>query len=90
MALIAWKYVKAGYVFVLQDVRGKGHSEGHYAAFANDIEDGYDTVEWAAKQPWCNGKIGMTGGSAMGITANMAAIAARRIWPPMSSSRRAT
>jgi dipeptidyl aminopeptidase/acylaminoacyl peptidase len=68
MAVLAGRYVKAGYVFVMQDVRGKGHSEGHYAAFTNDIDDGYDTVEWIARQPWCNGKIGMTGGSAMGIT----------------------
>src|SRR5471030_1531881 len=70
------RYVKAGYVFVLQDVRGKGHSEGRYAAFTTDIDDGYDAVEWIAKQPWSNGKIGMTGGSAMGITTNMAAISA--------------
>lgn len=76
MSFVATRYVKAGYVFVMQDVRGKGHSEGHYIAFANDIDDGYDTVEWIAKQPWSNGAIGMTGGSAMGITTNMAAIAA--------------
>ncbi len=76
MAFLAGRYVKVGYAFVMQDVRGKGHSEGHYIAFANDIDDGYDTIEWVARQPWCNGKVGMTGGSAMGITTNMAAIAA--------------
>jgi len=70
------KYTAAGYAFVVQDVRGKGHSKGFYAAFADDIPDGYDTVEWVAKQPWSNGKVGITGGSALGITANMAAIAA--------------
>ena len=70
------RYTDRGIVFVLQDVRGKGHSEGHYAAFADDIPDGYDTVEWIAKQPWSNGKVGITGASAMGITSNMAAIAA--------------
>ena len=69
-------YTDAGYVFVLQDVRGKGHSQGFYAAFENDIEDGYDSVEWAAAQPWSNGKVGITGGSAMGITSNVAAMAA--------------
>ncbi|MFL5296687.1 MAG: CocE/NonD family hydrolase [Phenylobacterium sp.] len=68
-------FVQAGYAYVVQDVRGKGHSEGFYAAFVNDIEDGYDTVEALAKQPWSNGKIGITGTSAMGITSNMAAIA---------------
>ena len=70
------RYTNAGYAFVLQDVRGKGHSQGHYEAFAPDTEDGYDTIEAIAKQPWSNGKIGVTGGSAMGITSNMAAVAA--------------
>ena len=68
-------YVKSGYAFLVQDVRGKGHSEGFYQAFVNDRDDGYDTVEWMATQPWCNGKIGITGPSAMGITGNLAAIA---------------
>ena len=69
-------FVHADYAYVVQDVRGKGHSEGFYAAFVNDIEDGYDTVEGLAKEPWSNGKIGITGASAMGITSNLAAIAA--------------
>jgi putative CocE/NonD family hydrolase len=69
-------YTDAGYVFVLQDVRGKGRSQGFYAAFENDIEDGYDSVEWAAKQRWSNGNVGLSGGSAMGITSNEAAMAA--------------
>ncbi|MGO9946088.1 MAG: CocE/NonD family hydrolase [Steroidobacteraceae bacterium] len=72
----AKKYVDAGYAVVMQDVRGKGHSEGFYEAFVPDMEDGYDTVEWAAKQPWSNGRIGMVGASALGITTNMAAMAA--------------
>jgi len=76
LAKQAKRYTDAGYVFVLQDVRGKGHSEGFYAAFQNDIEDGYDSVEWAATQPWSNGVVGITGGSALGITSNAAAMAA--------------
>lgn len=72
----AKRYTDAGFVFVLQDVRGKGRSQGFYAAFENDIEDGYDSVEWAARQPWSNGKVGITGGSALGITSNEAAMAA--------------
>jgi uncharacterized protein len=72
----AKRYTDAGYVYVLQDVRGKGRSEGFYAAFENDIEDGYDTVEWLTAQPWSNGRIGITGGSALGITGNAAAMAA--------------
>jgi predicted acyl esterase len=72
----ARRYTDAGFVFVLQDVRGKGRSQGFDSVFQNDIEDGYDSVEWAAAQPWSNGKVGITGGSALGITSNAAAMAA--------------
>jgi predicted acyl esterase len=72
----AKKYTDAGYAFVVQDVRGKGRSEGFYEAFIPDMEDGFDTVEWVAKQPWSNGRVGMVGASALGITTNLAAIAA--------------
>ncbi|MDO8800178.1 CocE/NonD family hydrolase [Phenylobacterium sp.] len=75
LAAAGKKYTDAGYVFVLQDVRGKGHSEGFYQAYVTDIEDGYDSVEWAAKQPWSNGKVGVTGASALGVTSNAAAMA---------------
>ena len=68
------EYLKRGYVRIVQDCRGKFDSEGAYRAFIDDMEDGYDTVEWAAVQSWSNGKIGMTGGSALGITANHAAM----------------
>jgi predicted acyl esterase len=76
LAKAAKHYTDAGFVFVHQDTRGKGRSQGFYAAFENDVEDGYDSVEWAAKQPWSNGRIGLSGGSAMGITADEAAMAA--------------
>jgi predicted acyl esterase len=76
LAAVAKHYTEAGFVFVHQDVRGKGHSEGFYAAFENDVEDGYDSVEWAAAQPWSTGKVGLSGGSAMGITSNLAAMTA--------------
>jgi uncharacterized protein len=76
LAKAAKHYTDAGYVFVHQDVRGKGRSQGFDSVFQNDIEDGYDSVEWAAKQPWSNGKVGLSGGSAMGITSNAAAMAA--------------
>jgi uncharacterized protein len=72
----AKKYTDAGLAFVMQDVRGKGHSEGFYEAFIPDMEDGYDTVEWVAKQSWSNGRVGMVGASALGITTNLAAMAA--------------
>jgi predicted acyl esterase len=67
-------YTKSGYAYLVQDVRGKGNSQGFYQAFVNDRDDGYDTVEWMARQSWCNGKVGITGPSAMGITGNLAAI----------------
>jgi predicted acyl esterase len=69
----AKKYTDGGYAYLVQDVRGKGRSDGFYQAFINDGFDGYDTIEWMAKQPWCNGKVGITGASAMGITSNLAA-----------------
>src|SRR6266404_8883154 len=63
-----------GFVLVVQDCRGKFKSEGEYRPFVDDGTDGYDTVEWIAKQAWSNGKVGMFGASAMGITGNLAAM----------------
>ncbi len=68
-------YARRGYVYVLQDVRGRHESEGKWEPFRNDIEDGYDTVEWAAKQEWSNGKVGMEGGSYLGHVQWRAAMA---------------
>lgn len=68
------KYLQSGYVRVVQDCRGRFDSEGEYRAFIDDMNDGYDTVEWIAAQPWCDGKVGMIGGSALGITAIHAAM----------------
>ena len=59
-------YSRRGYVFVFQDVRGRHESEGTWEPMRNEFEDGYDTVEWAAKQPWSNGMVGMQGGSYLG------------------------
>ncbi len=66
----------AGYVYVHQDSRGRFRSEGAYEPYQTDIKDGYDTIEWAAVQPWSDGKVGVTGRSAMGIHANLAAAGA--------------
>ena len=63
----------AGFVFVGQDTRGKFKSEGEFIPFDRDREDGYDTIEWIASQPWCDGNVGITGGSALGIAGNRAA-----------------
>ena len=69
-----------GYVAVAQDVRGRFASEGLAMAFLNGgwakRQDGYDTVEWIAAQPWCNGKVGTFGPSALGIAQNLMAGAA--------------
>lgn len=64
-----------GYVVVIQDTRGRFRSEGEYDPYKQDAEDGYDTVQWAAKQPWSNGEVGMFGGSYMGATQFLAASA---------------
>lgn len=57
-----------GYACVAQDIRGRFDSEGKAVVFTTETEDGYDTVEWIASQEWSNGRVGTTGGSAMGIT----------------------
>ena len=59
-------FSRRGYVFVYQDVRGRHESEGKWEPFRDDIDDGYDTIEWAAKQSWSNGKVAMQGGSYLG------------------------
>ncbi|HVA86512.1 MAG TPA: CocE/NonD family hydrolase [Candidatus Saccharimonadales bacterium] len=60
-------FSRRGYVVVLQDLRGRHHSEGtgQYFHTANPSEgpDGYDTVEWIAAQPWSNGRVGTVGSS---------------------------
>jgi uncharacterized protein len=86
MTLLAAALTGYGYAVVVQDTRGSYDSEGINRAFFDDgwgfypgLEDhwdGYDTVEWINRRSWSNGKIGMFGISAFGITANYAAGAA--------------
>jgi uncharacterized protein len=64
-----------GYVVVIQDTQGRYRSEGEWYPFKNESNDGYDTVEWAAALPYSNGKVGMFGGSYVGATQFLAAIA---------------
>jgi hypothetical protein len=64
-----------GYVVVTQDVRGRYASEGDWYPFKNESQDGFDTVEWVAALPYSNGKVGMFGGSYVGATQYLAAIA---------------
>ena len=60
-------FASHGFAFVLVDVRGRGNSEGTFDPFQQEAKDGYDVVEWLAKQPWCNGKVAMWGGSYAGF-----------------------
>lgn len=55
-----------GYPFLTVDVRGRGDSEGTFRPLLQEAKDGYDVVEWLAKQPYCNGKVSMWGGSYAG------------------------
>jgi uncharacterized protein len=66
--------VARGFMVVVQDVRGRYTSEGEWYTFKHEIDDGYDTVEWAAALPHSNGKVGMFGGSYVGATQMLAAI----------------
>jgi uncharacterized protein len=64
-----------GYVVVLQDTRGRFDSGGEFYPFLSEAADGYDTVEWAAALPYADGKVGMFGGSYVGATQMLAAMA---------------
>jgi putative CocE/NonD family hydrolase len=65
---------KRGYVVLLQDCRGRYESEGEFYPFTIEGPDGYDTIEWAAVQPWSDGRVGSFGGSYTGIDQYAAAI----------------
>jgi putative CocE/NonD family hydrolase len=68
-------FVCKGYAVIVQDCRGRFRSEGTWTPFFCEIDDGFDTVEWAAAQPWANGKVGMIGRSGVGQTQWATAIA---------------
>jgi uncharacterized protein len=65
-----------GYAVVVQDTRGRFGSDGRFQPFSQEGDDGYDTIEWAANQPWSNGKVGIYGSSYMGVTSLQAVAAA--------------
>src|SRR5437868_4471681 len=64
-----------GYAVVTQDVRGRYASGGTFAPYEQEIPDGYDAVEWCARQPWSNGRVAMHGASYLGATQWLAAMA---------------
>ncbi|NET35107.1 MAG: CocE/NonD family hydrolase [Cyanothece sp. SIO1E1] len=68
-------YAAHGYIVVIQDVRGRGSSAGEFALFAHEVEDGYDTLTWAASLPHSTGQVGMYGFSYQGMTQLYAAMA---------------
>ena len=55
-----------GYPFLTVDVRGRGNSDGEFRANGNEARDGYDIIEWLARQAYCDGKVAMWGGSYSG------------------------
>ena len=61
------RFVRAGYAVMCQDTRGRYSSDGTFVLFSEDEtpdgQDGYDTIEWLASQPWCSGKVGTFGPS---------------------------
>jgi putative CocE/NonD family hydrolase len=66
--------VERGYAVVIQDVRGRFHSDGDFRPYENEGRDGYDTIEWAANQPWSNGDVGTFGLSYPGAVQWLAAV----------------
>ncbi|MCX2946806.1 CocE/NonD family hydrolase [Lentzea sp. NEAU-D7] len=83
-------FVGAGYAVVAQDVRGTSRSPGVFVPNVHEGRDGADTLAWLVEQPWCDGAVGMWGGSYMGFTQWLAAVrdvpGLRAIAPVMSSA----
>lgn len=61
-------FAQHGYVFIAVDARGRGNSEGAFLPGRVEAQDGYDVIEWAARQPWCDGQVATRGGSWGGFT----------------------
>ena len=79
-----------GYAVVIQDVRGRYASEGDFSPFFQEMNDGYDTIEWCAGQPYSSGRVGMFGRSYHGATQWLAACktppALQAIYPGITAS----
>ena len=74
LAPFALRAAGQGYAVVLQDTRGRWQSEGVFSPFDDEQNDGFDTCAWLLDQPWCDGRIGMVGGSYVGATQWQAAL----------------
>jgi predicted acyl esterase len=66
-------FAEKDYVYIVEDSRGRHDSDGIFHAMHDEAEDGYDTIEWAASQPWSDGNVGTFGGSYGGENQWMAA-----------------
>src|SRR5262249_36057412 len=66
---------EAGFAVVIEDIRGRFGSDGEFYPFRTDVDDGRDTVDWLAAQPWCSGAVGMTGRSFTAAAQYLAAAA---------------
>jgi putative CocE/NonD family hydrolase len=67
-------FVDHGYAVIVEDVRGRYDSEGDFEPLTQEPQDGDDTINWIVRQPWSNGKVGMIGGSYLGIAQWKAAL----------------
>jgi putative CocE/NonD family hydrolase len=67
-------FARRGYIFAVQDCRGRYRSEGTFYFLTQEPEDGYDTIEWLGVQPWSSGQIGTLGTSYLGWTQTAAAV----------------
>ena len=87
------KAVARGYAVIVQDVRGRYASDGEFVAYQNEGRDGFDTIERAAKQPWCDGNVGTFGLSYPGAVQWLAAVEnpphLKAMVPAMTFRRRA-
>ncbi len=63
----AMYFASRGFAVAVQDVRGRADSEGEWAPFIHEAEDGFDAQQWAGTQPWSTGKVGTSGGSYVGM-----------------------
>ena len=83
--------VRRGYAVVLQDVRGRYQSAGTFDPYFQEGRDGYDTIEWAARQPWSDGRVGSFGLSYPGAVQWLAAVegppSLRALVPAMTYSK---
>ncbi len=72
--VLADYWASRGYVYVAQDCRGRGDSDGSWDPFVNEGKDGYDAIAWVARQAWCDGNVGTIGGSYAGVDQWQAAV----------------